>query len=57
MEKRKRPSIEALINPVEKTIKLEKKSFIVPASYNYKGENVVPMYAGEKLNWSIQTIE
>lgn len=45
------------LNPIKKTIKLVKKNFVVPASYNYKGENVVPMYAGEVLNWSIQTIE
>lgn len=45
------------LNPVKKTIKLEKKNFIVPASYNYKGENVVPMYSGEVLNWTIKAIE
>lgn len=39
--------------PVEKTIKLIKKDCIVPSIYRYKEENVVPMYAGEKLAWSI----
>ena len=41
-------------NPVKKTIKLVKKDFIVPAIYEAYGENVVPMYAGEKLAWSIE---
>ena len=40
----------------EKTIKLVKKDFIVPAIYEYKNENVVPMYAGETISWSIESI-
>ncbi len=36
-----------------KEITLEKKDFIVPNSYDGFGENVVPMYAGETLNWSL----
>lgn len=40
--------------PVQKTIKLIKKDFIVPSIYRYKEENVVPMYAGEKLSWTIE---
>ena len=41
----------------EKTIKLIKKDFIVPAIYEYKDEKVVPMYAGKTLSWSIDSIQ
>ena len=40
--------------PVKKTIKLVKKDFVVPSIYERNGENVVPMYAGETLAWSIE---
>jgi dihydroorotase len=40
--------------PVKKTITLVKEDFIVPAIYEYKNENVVPMYAEETLAWSIK---
>jgi dihydroorotase len=40
--------------PVEKTIKLVQKDFVVPQIYTYNSENVVPMYAGETLAWSIE---
>lgn len=40
--------------PLTKTIKLVKKDFVVPEIYEYKNENVVPMYAGETLAWSIK---
>ena len=40
--------------PVKKTIKLVKKDFVVPAIYEAHGENVVPMYAGETIAWSIE---
>lgn len=40
--------------PVSKTIKLVKKDFVVPDIYEHKNENVVPMYAGEILAWSIE---
>ncbi|MFY9088184.1 dihydroorotase [Arcobacter aquimarinus] len=40
----------------KKTITLIKKDFIVPAIYEYKNENVVPMYAGESIPWSIESI-
>lgn len=40
--------------PLTKKIKLVKKDFKVPAIYEYKNENVVPMYAGETLSWSIE---
>ncbi len=42
------------LRPKKKTILLEKKDFIVPSSYTYKNENVVPMYADETLAWSIK---
>lgn len=44
------------LNLNEKTIKLVKKDFIVPAIYEYKDEKVVPMYAGKTLSWSIDSI-
>ena len=37
------------IKPPETTIVLEKKTFTVPSKYG----TVVPMFAGEKLAWSI----
>ena len=40
----------------KKTVKLVKKDFTVPAIYEYKNENVVPMYAGETILWSIESI-
>ncbi len=44
------------LNLLEKTVKLIKKDFIVPAIYEYKNETVVPMYAGETISWSIEEI-
>ena len=41
------------ININNKYIKLVKKDFKVPHIYEYKNENVVPMYANETLLWSI----
>jgi len=40
--------------PKEKLIKLVKKEFIVPDAYRYNNELVVPMFAGEKLLWSLE---
>ena len=45
------------LKPLKKTIKLIKKDFVVPSAYEYKNESVVPMYWGEKLSWSIKSIE
>ena len=45
------------LNIKDKTIKLVKKDFIVPAIYEYKDEKVVPMYAGKTLSWSIDSIQ
>ena len=42
------------LTPLKKTIKLIKKDFVVPSIYEYKNENVVPMYANETLAWSIE---
>ena len=39
-----------------KTIKLVKKDFTVPAIYEYKDEKVVPMYAGQTISWSIDSV-
>lgn len=38
--------------PLQKDVILEKKEFVVPHSYG----NVVPMFAGEKLSWSIKDV-
>ena len=45
------------LNIKDKTIKLVKKDFIVPAIYEYKDEKVVPMYASKTLSWSIDSIQ
>jgi len=42
------------LTPRKKTIELVKKDFVVPSIYEYKNENVVPMYANETLAWSIK---
>lgn len=39
--------------PKDKPITLVKEDFLVPESYDGFNETVVPMYAGEKLNWSL----
>ena len=36
-----------------KTITLEEKDFKVPEIYKTSKEEVVPMYAGETIKWSI----
>ena len=43
------------IHSKTKTIKLVKKDFTVPSIYEYKNENVVPMFAGETIPWSIDS--
>lgn len=40
----------------DKKIKLIKRDFLVPLIYEYKNENVVPMYSGETISWSIDSI-
>ena len=44
------------LNLSNKVIKLVKKDFIVPAEYKYNEEVVVPMFAGETISWSIESI-
>ena len=44
------------LKPLKKTVKLIKKDFIVPTVYEYKNESVVPMYSGEIISWSIESI-
>jgi dihydroorotase len=39
---------------IKKDIKLIKKDFIVPISYEKNGEIVVPIYAGETISWSLE---
>lgn len=41
------------LQPVQKTVTLEDTPMSVPASYRSYGEQVVPMYAGESIGWSI----
>ncbi len=42
------------LSPKNKQIRLVKKDFIVPASYTFNDEEVVPLFAGESLSWSIE---
>ncbi|MGB5918085.1 dihydroorotase [Arcobacter sp.] len=42
------------LKPISKPITLIKKDFIVPDVYSYKNEQVVPMFAGKTLLWSIE---
>ena len=44
------------LNLSNKVIKLIKKDFIVPAEYKYNEEIVVPMFSGETISWSIESI-
>ena len=44
------------LNLSNKVIKLVKKDFIVPAEYKYNEEVVVPMFSGETISWSIESI-
>ncbi len=41
------------LQPVQKTVTLQDTPMAVPASYRSYGEQVVPMYAGESIGWSI----
>ena len=42
------------LEPSDKTIMLIEKDFEVPLQYSLENELVVPMYAGEKIKWSIK---
>ena len=41
------------LNPVKKSITLQDVPMAVPARYRSYGQEVVPMYAGEQIGWSI----
>ncbi len=41
------------IKPQNKTIKLSKTEFQVPAYYQYNDQKVIPMYAEQTLQWSL----
>ncbi len=41
------------LRPVQKTVTLQDSPMNVPASYCSYGQQVVPMYAGESIGWSI----
>ncbi len=41
------------LHPVQKTVTLQDAPMEVPASYRSYGQQVVPMYAGESIGWSI----
>jgi dihydroorotase len=41
------------LQPVQKQITLRDTPMAVPASYRSYGEQVVPMYAGESIGWSV----
>ncbi|QKJ21972.1 dihydroorotase [Poseidonibacter lekithochrous] len=43
------------LKPINKSIKLIKKDFVVPSQYSYKEERVVPLFAEQTLSWSINT--
>ncbi|RBQ28488.1 dihydroorotase [Aliarcobacter vitoriensis] len=40
--------------PIKKQVNLIKKDFIVPEIYTFENEQVVPMFAGKTLLWSIE---
>ena len=44
------------ITPPEKKVKLEKSPFHIPACYEGHGQIVVPMHAGETLDWAVTHI-
>ena len=41
------------LQPVQKQITLRDTPMAVPACYKSYGQQVVPMYAGESLSWSV----
>ena len=41
------------LTPVAKSITLHDKPMQIPSSYRSYGQQVVPMYAGESLSWSV----
>lgn len=45
------------ITPPAKTVQLEKSPFHIPERYEGHGQSVVPMYAGDALEWSVKSIQ
>ena len=43
--------------PTKKQIELIKEDFRVPQSYQYKNEEVVPLFAEQTLSWSIKSVK
>ena len=44
------------ITPPEKKVVLKKQGFEVPAAYEGYGQHVVPMHAGETLDWAVTSV-
>jgi len=44
------------VTPPEKQIVLEKTPFVVPEAYEGYGHRVIPMHAGETLDWSVTEV-
>ena len=44
------------ITPPEKKVVLKKQGFEVPAAYEGHGQHVVPMHAGETLDWAVTSV-
>ncbi|MEN8772441.1 MAG: dihydroorotase [Akkermansiaceae bacterium] len=44
------------IKPPEKKVVLKKEAFKVPADYKGHGQHVVPMHAGDTLDWTVSSI-
>lgn len=44
------------VTPSAKSVTLSKQPFEVPSAYTGHGQHVVPMHAGEKLDWKISQI-
>lgn len=44
------------IKPPEKKVVVKKQAFEVPAAYEGHGQHVVPMHAGETLDWAVTSV-
>ncbi len=44
------------IKPPEKKVVVKKQAFEVPAAYEGHGQHVVPMHAGETLDWTVTSV-
>lgn len=45
------------VKPPEKKVTVERAPFTVPSVYEGNGHTVVPMHAGEQLNWNVTGVE